>query len=76
MSTVLTVMARELERFYDKKCDYKESVSQIVAHLRMRAEIVKERVGFTQPGRKAEGDMQGRQAGRGSISNTEGSRCL
>ena len=51
MSTVLTVMARELERFYDKKCDYKESVSQVVAHLRMRAEIVKERVGFTQPGR-------------------------
>lgn len=47
MSTVLTVMARELERFYDKKCDYKETVSQIVTHLRMRAELTKERVGFT-----------------------------
>ena len=44
MVTILTVLAREIEKFYDKKCKYKDTISVLSSSIRSHADIVKERV--------------------------------
>lgn len=44
LGSVLIVMARELDKFYDKKCRYKETLVELTTKLRGAGEAHKEKV--------------------------------
>lgn len=44
MANTLTILAREFDKFYDKKCNFKDAVTLMTQQLRNEAEKLKEKV--------------------------------
>ena len=51
MATTLGVLAREVEKFYDKNSKFKETVTQLTGYIRAHSECVKEKVAGVRAGR-------------------------
>jgi hypothetical protein len=46
MSNQLNVLAREFEKYYDKKCNFKDAITLMTQQLRNEAEKLKEKVDY------------------------------
>lgn len=44
MANCLTILAREFDKFYDKKCNFKDAITLMTQQLRNEAERFKEKV--------------------------------
>ena len=43
MANTLTILAREFDKFYDKKCNFKDAITLMTQQLRNEAEKLKEK---------------------------------